>query len=119
MRRGQAVVVLMTAATRAEAERIATALVEERLAACVNLVAPIRSIYRWQGRVERAGEVLMIGKTRRALVARLAARVRDLHGYDVPEVVALPVVAGSRPYLAWVDAETVPAPGRRAPRGRA
>jgi periplasmic divalent cation tolerance protein len=106
------VVVLMTASDRDEAERIATALVEERLAACVNVLGPVRSTYRWKGAVERADEVLLIGKTRRALVARLAARVRALHSYDVPEVIALPITAGSAPYLSWLATETGK-PGRR------
>jgi len=114
-----AVVVLSTAGTRDEAERLATALVEERLAACVNLVPEITSIYRWQGEVERAGEVLMVIKTRRALASRLIARLRELHSYDVPEAIVLPIAAGARPYLAWLLAETraLPAP-RRRPQGR-
>jgi periplasmic divalent cation tolerance protein len=114
--RGEATVVLSTAGTRAEAERLAAALVEERLAACVNLVAPLTSIYRWRGRVERAREVLLVIKTRRALVPRLSARVRDLHSYDVPEVIAVPVVAGAAPYLAWLSAEASAAPRTRARR---
>jgi periplasmic divalent cation tolerance protein len=81
-------------------------LVEERLAACVNLIAPLTSIYRWRGAVERAREVLLVIKTRRTLVPRIAARVRALHSYEVPEVIALPVVAGARSYLAWLLGET-------------
>jgi periplasmic divalent cation tolerance protein len=101
-----AVVVLSTAGSQEEAERIATALVEERLAACVNLVAPITSIYRWQGAVERAAEVLLVIKTRRARAAQLVARLRELHSYDVPEAIVLPITAGARPYLEWLGAET-------------
>jgi periplasmic divalent cation tolerance protein len=114
------VVVLMTASDRDEAERIATALVEERLAACVNTLGPVRSTYRWKGAVERADEILLIAKTRRALVARLSARVRGLHSYDVPEVIALPITAGSAPYLTWLAAETGPAkkPRRASARRR-
>jgi len=81
-------------------------LVEERLAACVNLITPLTSIYRWRGAVERAREVLLVIKTRRTLVPRIAARVRALHSYEVPEVIALPVVAGARSYLAWLLGET-------------
>ncbi len=105
-----AVVVLSTAGSRAEAERIATTLVEERLAACVNLVAPLTSIYRWQGKVERASEVLLVIKSRRALTTRLIARLRALHSYDVPEAIVLPITAGARPYLSWLLAETAPPP---------
>jgi periplasmic divalent cation tolerance protein len=106
--RAATAVVLSTAGSMEEAERIATALVEERLAACVNLVPAIRSIYRWQGGIERGDEVLMIVKTRRAGVARLVIRIRALHSYDLPEVIALPIVAGAAPYLDWLlDAATV------------
>ncbi len=113
MSRVRSVAVLMTAGSQREAERIATTLVDERLAACVNLVAPVVSIYRWRGAVERAREVLLIAKTRRALVPRLTARVRTLHSYDEPEVIALPIEGGSSGYLDWVAAETA------APRARA
>lgn len=107
-----AVVVLTTAGSRAEAERLASALVGERLAACVNLIAPLTSIYRWRRTVERAREVLLVIKTRRALVPRVEARVQALHSYEVPEIIALPVVAGARSYLAWLLAETATPPRR-------
>jgi periplasmic divalent cation tolerance protein len=107
-----AVVMLTTAGSRAEANRIAAALVDERLAACVNVVAPITSIYRWRGAVERAEEVLLLVKTRRARMARVGARIRALHSYDLPEVIALPIDAGSAAYLAWIAAVT-PLPRRR------
>ncbi len=104
----RAVVVLSTAGSTDEAERIATALVGERLAACVNLVAPLTSIYRWQGAIERASEVLLVIKTRRALATRLTARLQELHSYDVPEAIVLPIAAGAPAYLAWLLAETAP-----------
>ena len=113
-----AVVVLSTAGSQDEAERIATAVVTERLAACVNLLAPLTSIYRWRGAVERASEVLLIVKTRRRSVAALIARLRALHSYEVPEAIVLPIVAGSRPYLEWLLAETAPAKMRATPRRR-
>lgn len=114
-----AVVVLSTAGSREEAERIATALVGERLAACVNLVEQVTSIYRWQGEVERAAEVLMVIKTRRTRATALVARLRALHSYEVPEAIVLPIVAGAAPYLRWVTAESAPPPEARRRRPRA
>ena len=113
-----AVVVLSTAGSREEAERIATALVDERLAACVNLVEQVTSIYRWRGEVERAAEVLLVIKTRRTRATALVARLRTLHSYDVPEAIVLPIVAGAAPYLRWVTTESAPPPKvpRRRPR---
>lgn len=100
------IVVLVTTATVEAAERLARPLVEERLAACVNVVGPIRSLYRWNDAVQTDEEHLLLVKTRRALLPELADRVRALHDYEVPEVVALPVVGGAAPYLAWVLGET-------------
>ena len=88
--------------------RIARALVEERLAACVNLVPGVRSLYRWEGAVQEDAEVLLMVKTREERVDALAARVRELHPYDLPEVLALPASGGSADYLAWVVAEASP-----------
>lgn len=99
-------VVLVTTGSRAEAEAIGGALVDERLAACVNVVGPIRSIYRWQGAVERADEHLLLVKARAADLDALEARVRELHPYDVPEFLALPVIAGSTEYLTWLAGAT-------------
>jgi periplasmic divalent cation tolerance protein len=104
---GEFVVVLVTAGSAEEAQRIGRALVTEQLAGCVNVVGPIRSIYRWQGAVEEAEERLLIIKARAADLAALEARVRALHSYDVPEVLALPVTAGSEDYLAWLAGATV------------
>jgi periplasmic divalent cation tolerance protein len=100
------VVVLVTAGSAEEGRRIGHALVEERLAACVNVVGPIRSIYRWEGAVEEAEEHLLMMKARSADVPALTARVRALHSYDVPEVVALPLTGGSEAYLAWLATAT-------------
>lgn len=101
-------VALSTAPDGETAARIARALVEERLAACVNLVPAVRSIYRWQDRVEDEAEVLLVIKTRAERIDALAARLRALHPYELPELVALPVAAGSAAYLAWVAAEAAP-----------
>jgi len=95
-------VVLVTAPDLAAAARLGRSLVEEGLAACVNLVPGVRSIYRWQDEIHDDPEVLLIVKTRASLVETLASRVRALHPYELPEVLALPVAGGSEPYLAWV-----------------
>ncbi len=96
------IVVLVTVASAEEGQRIAEALVGERLAACVNVVGPIRSIYAWKGAVQRDEERLLIIKTRAALFDELESRVRALHSYETPEVIALPISAGSQPYLDWL-----------------
>ncbi len=100
------IVVNVTAPNLATAERLARAVVEESLAACCTLVPAVRSIYRWQGTVHDDIEVLLVIKTRAALLDALTARVRALHPYTLPEVIALPISGGSEPYLAWVRAET-------------
>ena len=100
------VVALVTVGARAEAERIADALVGEQLAACVNIVGPIRSIYRWENRIERDDELLLVIKTRGSLFEAVAARVRALHSYQTPEVIALPITAGSELYLDWLRRAT-------------
>lgn len=100
------VFVYMTAGSLEEAERIGRALVEERLAACVNILPGMVSVYRWQGAVERAEEVVLIAKTRRSGFDALAERVRALHSYDVPCIVELPLGRGDAPYLDWIAAET-------------
>lgn len=100
------VVILITAGSLEEARRLARALVEEKLAACVNCVPGIQSIYRWQGKVEESAEALLIAKTRASLVERVAARVNELHSYELPETIALPIEAGSERYLAWLGQET-------------
>ncbi len=101
-----AIVVLSTAPDAATGERIARTLVEARLAACVNIVTGVVSVYRWQGSVARDPEVLCLIKTRRSLIARLAARLREVHPYEVPEILALRIEAGASPYLDWLRAET-------------
>jgi periplasmic divalent cation tolerance protein len=100
------VVLLVTVGSPEEGERIAEALVTERLAACVNVIGPIRSIYTWKGELERDDEHLLIVKSRAALFDRIEERIRSLHSYETPEVVALPIEAGSQPYLDWLAAVT-------------
>ena len=95
-------VALTTVGSLEEGRRIARELVERRLAACVNLVPELTSVYRWEGAVQEAEEVLLVMKTTEARLAALEAAVRELHSYEVPEFVALRVEAGSRPYLKWL-----------------
>jgi periplasmic divalent cation tolerance protein len=97
---------MVTASSADEAAHIGRALVEDGLAACANVVGPIRSIYRWEGAVDDAAEHLLVIKARAADFAALETRVRGLHSYDVPEVIALPLRAGSAPYLAWLGDAT-------------
>jgi periplasmic divalent cation tolerance protein len=98
------VVVLVTCSSPAEARRIARAVVEARLAACVNIVpGAVQSIYRWKGKVESAHERLLLIKTSRRRLEKLRKTVEQLHSYDVPEFIALPIAAGSPAYLAWVE----------------
>ena len=100
------IVVFITASNEDEAANIARALVEGRLAACVNIVRNLRSIYSWQGKVEDESEVLMIVKTQRSLFDRLSKKVKELHSYTVPEIIALPIVEGSEDYLKWLKEVT-------------
>jgi len=96
-------VVLTTAGNREEAEKIANALVESEAAACVNIVGPITSIYRWQGKVENAAEFLLVVKTWGSAYERVEEMIRELHSYEVPECIALRVEKGSEQYLDWME----------------
>jgi periplasmic divalent cation tolerance protein len=99
----QALVVLSTSASRKEARRIATAVVQDGLAACVQLLPPIYSFYRWQGAIEQSREILMLFKTTASQFPALEKRISELHSYDTPEILAVPVVAGAKRYLAWLE----------------
>jgi len=97
-------VVLVTCPTAAEAKRIARAVVNTRLAACVNILpGTVQSIYRWEGKVESARERLLLIKTSRKRLAKLQSAVKRLHSYDVPEFIAIPIAAGSAAYLNWIE----------------
>lgn len=100
-------IVLVTAGCRAEAEAIATFLVNSRLAACVNLV-PIQSIYTWQGKLHQEQEWQLLIKTDLSQFPTLEAKIRELHSYEVPEIIAIPIVAGSQLYLNWICAQVQP-----------
>ena len=107
---GRAAVMMVTAASQEQAALIAHTLVGERLAACVNLVSPIRSVYRWNNEVHDDPEHLVIIKTRANLFSKIEARIREMHSYEVPEVIAISIASGSNPYLDWIFDST------RAPR---
>ncbi len=100
-------VVLVTSPTRKVGEKIARTLVHERLAACVNVIPGLTSIYRWEGKICRDAEVLLLIKTRQVRLPALTRRVKALHPYTVPEVIALPLAGGSATYLSWVRESTI------------
>jgi len=99
-------IILTTAGSKEEAGKIAHALVERRLAACVNIVPRIESVYRWQGKVEKAEEWLLLIKTQAELYTRVRDAVKELHSYDLAECVMLEISAGSQEYLDWIDKNT-------------
>jgi len=96
------IIVLVTTANKTEAEKISQVLLEEKLIACANIVSPVTSHFHWLGKIDRVEECLLVMKSRMDLFAELSERVKALHGYGVPEVLALPVVAGSEAYLGWL-----------------
>jgi periplasmic divalent cation tolerance protein len=102
----QALLVLTNVADIASARLLARALVEQRLAACVNMLTAVQSVYRWNGAVEEAAEVTLLVKTTAARYPELEQAIRLLHPYDLPELIALPISAGLPPYLAWISQET-------------
>jgi periplasmic divalent cation tolerance protein len=101
----EAIVVLMTAASQDEASRIAEMLVAARLAACVQILPEIESVYRWQGEVKREKEILLLAKTVRSRFDEIESKVRALHSYETPEIIAVPITDASAPYLGWLLAE--------------
>lgn len=118
MARNDKVVVMVTCSSLKEARRIARALVENRVAACVNVIeTPVRSIYRWKEKVESAAEYLLLIKTARRSLPRVRASVERLHSYEVPEFIALPISAGSPAYLKWLDG-CLATPSPKLGRGR-
>jgi periplasmic divalent cation tolerance protein len=97
------IVVLMTASNAGEATRIGEMLVERKLAACVQILPPMTSIYVWKGEVQRESEILLLAKSTQAKFDELEAAVRAIHSYETPEIIALPIVAGSQSYLSWLS----------------
>ena len=98
--------VFTTVEKREDADRIASSVVNKRVAACAQILGPIQSTYWWKGKVEEAGEWLLMMKTRQDLFSSLEKEIRAIHPYEVPEIIALPIVAGSASYLEWIDGET-------------
>ncbi|MDG4476105.1 divalent-cation tolerance protein CutA [Thiovibrio frasassiensis] len=97
--------VATTVGSAEEAGAIATLLLEKRLAACVQVVGPMTSHYWWQGKIETAAEYLCLAKSRGALYSDIEAAIKEIHPYEIPEIIAMPIIAGSKDYLAWVAAE--------------
>jgi periplasmic divalent cation tolerance protein len=113
----EAIMVVLTAGSREEASRLAEMLVGAHLAACVQILPEIESVYRWEGGVHREPEILMFAKTTRACFPELEREVRALHTYDTPEIIALPVSLGSAPYLEWLNDVVMTPYGARAAAG--
>ncbi|PIP20757.1 MAG: cytochrome C biogenesis protein CcdA [Candidatus Omnitrophica bacterium CG23_combo_of_CG06-09_8_20_14_all_40_11] len=100
------VVIFVTAANKKEAEKVASALIKEKLAACVNIIENLHSMFWWQGKVNRLKEVLLIVKSKKTLMNKLIKKIKSLHSYAVPEIIALPIVAGDKKYLKWINEST-------------
>jgi periplasmic divalent cation tolerance protein len=99
-------VVFITTSSYDEARKIASALVDQRKAACVNIVPKVTSLFRWKGKIEEAEESLMVVKTRAELFTDVVSTVKSIHSYEVPEIIALPIIEGNADYLAWLKEET-------------
>ena len=110
METGQTLLILTNLPDEASAQLLATALVTERLAACVNVLAPCRSVYRWQDKIESAQEIPLLIKSTTERYAALEAAIRARHPYELPEIIAVPIAHGLPEYLAWVAAETAERP---------
>lgn len=100
------IVVYVTAPNIETASKIAETIVEKRLAACVNIIPKINSIYWWEGKIERDEEVLLIIKSRREIFEKLSMAIKEIHPYNVPEIIALPIIKGNKEYLEWINGET-------------
>ena len=103
MKRTDRIVVLITAGSEEEAHKIARLLVNEKKAACVNIVPGVDSLFRWKGKIDSARETLLLVKTRASLFPEIISLVKEAHSYEVPEIIALPIIAGSEDYFKWLD----------------
>ena len=97
------ILIMVTASSREEAEKIATTLLERKLIACANILGPVSSRFWWQGKIDSAEEYMIFMKTKRELFDQVADNVKQLHSYEVPEIIALPIVEGAKPYLEWIN----------------
>jgi len=97
------VVIFITSGSDEEANRLARTLVEEKLAACVNILSGVESLYWWKGKIESSKERMLVVKTQGKMVRRVVKRVKEIHSYEVPEIIALPIVEGNRDYLKWIS----------------
>jgi periplasmic divalent cation tolerance protein len=102
----ECIIIFVTCGSEEEALKIANALVNERLAACANIVSPVRSVYRWEGKIWDEKEWLLVIKTMKSRFDELAKRVKSLHSYSIPEIIALPILEGSPLYLQWIEEST-------------
>lgn len=100
-------IVFVTASSKEEAEKIAKGVLEEKLAACVNIIDAVHSHFWWQGKIDSAEEALLIIKTKKTLINKLIRKVKSIHSYELPEIIALPIIYGSKEYLDWVNESTV------------
>ncbi len=98
------IVIFVTASNKREAQKIAAGLIKQRLAACVNIMDKVDSVFFWEGRIQKAKESLLIIKSKKEKMSKVIKLVKSLHSYKVPEIIALPVIAGDKPYLRWIDA---------------
>jgi periplasmic divalent cation tolerance protein len=105
---GECVLILVTVSSQQEGLSIARSLVNSRLASCVNITLGLRSIYRWEGKIWDEEEFLLLIKTRRALFDKIECKVKEIHSYEVPEIIAMPITRGSEPYLNWLRESTGP-----------
>ncbi len=99
-------IILITASSMDEGEKITDSLVENHLAACVNLVPSVKSVFFWEGKTDQQSEVLLIAKSRMSLISQITEHVKNIHSYSVPEIIAIPIVGGSEDYLKWVEETT-------------
>ena len=97
------ILIVVTVSSKEEAEKIATALLKKKLIACANIFGPVASHFWWQGKIDKAEEYVMFMKTKRELFKQVASNVKQLHSYEVPEIIALPIIEGFKPYLEWID----------------
>lgn len=97
------IVILVTASSKKEAEKIASGLIKHKLAACVNIIDKVNSVFFWEAKVQKAKESLLIIKSKKEKMPKIIRLVKSLHSYKVPEIIALPIIAGDKPYLRWID----------------